>query len=121
MTEALVPEPGIGPRREQVDGEPAEGFAETVGALADGAILLPPPFDLPAAAALLRNTDSGDAAEKLFETGRNKTVHYRVNITAFLPDHPELGEREMINTVALGPNSLAAILDHVFDEIQPPN
>jgi hypothetical protein len=78
---------------------------------------LPAPFDLAAASALARNSDSGDVAEKLFEIDRRRPLHYRIEVTAVSPDQPDLPGREIVNTVAPGARSLASILEILLDEL----
>ena len=106
----------VGPVREQTD-EPVTGFQETVAGLSDGSLLHEPPFDLRSASALARNIDTGPSAEALFTFDRERKLHYRVLITAYSPDQPELGEREVVDTVAHGTTPLVALLETVIDEV----
>lgn len=112
-----MPEPGpIGPVREQTD-DAADGFDSAVAPLARGELLMPPPFDFASAAALARNIDMGHTAEQLFDFDSSRPVHFHVRIHAISPDQPELGDREVVDTVAQGANPLLALLETLIEEI----
>lgn len=119
VTEARhVPDSGaVGPRQEQTDDHMVEGFAAAVGSLSDGTLLMPALYGLAASSALARNVESGTLADATFLVDMLRRFHYRVHITMLSPDQPELGEREIINTVAHGLNPLVGLLESLLDEI----
>lgn len=113
-----MPDAGaVGPRREQTEGDSPPGFDQIAGALGDGGLLLPAVFGFAASVALAKNADSGQTAEQVFALGLMRSLHYRVHITTLSPDQPQLGEREVVNTVAMGLRPLAALLETLLDEI----
>lgn len=108
---------GIGPSREQVPGHSVSNFEETVAPLTEGNLLLPHPFDLASAAALARNTDKGDPAERMFEFDARRRPHFRVYVAASFPDEPDVGERVIADTTLHGVQPLEALLDQILEEI----
>lgn len=109
-----MPDSGaIGPRREQSgDHRPVEGFDAVVASLADGELLIPAVLNLASSLAL-----AGNASTVREINGLIRSLHYRVQVTVLSPDSPELGEREIVNTVAQGMNPLTALLETILDEI----
>ncbi len=113
-----MPDKGaIGPQSEQTEDHLVPGFEQAIGALGDGGLLSPAILSFAASSALARNAETGNAAEALFALDVLRRLHYRVHITALSPDQPDLGEREIVNTITQGLNPLIALLESLLDEI----
>lgn len=78
---------------------------------------MPSPFDLAAAAALAANAGRGPDAETLHAIDRAVKLHYRVKVTATVPNRPELGSRDIVDATAQGINPLVCLLETLLDEI----
>lgn len=85
--------------------------------MSDGELLLPAVQLFAQSAALARNATSGPDAEVYFALDMLRTLNFRVHLTVLSPDQPELGEREIVNTVTQGLNPLTALLETVLEEI----
>lgn len=92
-------------------------FQAAVAPLADGELTFQPPFDLASAAALADNIDSGRIAEMLFAVTALRDCGFTVHITAHSPAHPELPDRELINTTVPSSRLLIALLDGLLNEL----
>jgi hypothetical protein len=83
------------------------------GAVADGGLVMPPPFDVASSAALAANSDKGEMADKLFDVTAARASMFEVRITEIQGDN----RRDLVDTVCAGEGPLFQLLDDVMDEI----
>ncbi len=103
-----MPEQGaIGPKQEQSGGYPVPEFDEVVQMLAEGQLLVPAVLFQAQLSALARGTDVEQAIKQL---------EYRIYVAVVSPD-PDVGDREVINTVAQGLSPLTGLLESLLEEI----
>jgi hypothetical protein len=111
--------PDVGPSRERLTSPPDldEQFARTVGAVTDGEMTFPVPFDLRSAAALAANDSSGAYAIKLFNFLRSvSTPRYRIQFTELAGDDAVV-ERALIDCVLDNPVVAAALVGHLAQQL----
>ncbi len=113
-----MPDSGAkGPRRDEAGDKPVEGFDDAVASLFDGE-LLGPAVHFHTLAVVLAGGIAGMGLDGLAEINRLATsMHYRVHVSVLSPEHPDLGEREVVNTVAQGLNPLLALCETLIGEI----
>lgn len=93
-------------------------FMAIVSGLTEGDLTFPAPFDLSTSAALAKNDDIGDLAERLFAVTAQRDCGYEVTITALTEDPgAEPLRREIINTTVAGTQLLLALLEGLMDEL----
>lgn len=92
-------------------------FAVAVSSLTGGDLGFPPPFDLSSSAALADNIDEGPIAQQLFDVTAQRQVSYTVVITGRSLQHPEMPEREVMNTTVPSERVLIALLEGFLNEL----
>lgn len=92
-------------------------FAAAVSSLADGQLTFAAPFDFSTSAALADNIDFGDTAERLFAVTAQRQSGYTVRIFTNSSAHPDLPEREVIDTRVPSDRLLIALLEGLLEEL----
>lgn len=92
-------------------------FAAAVSSLAEGELSFPPPFDLSSSVALADNIDVGVIAQRLFDVTAQRQTGFTVMISAYAVDHPEVPQREVIDTRVPDTRLLIALLEGFLEEL----
>lgn len=107
---------GPGLERTALTEDVVEEFHAVMGALAEGALVFPSPFDASSTVALGRNFCRGERAVTVFETERaTLTNRYRIQISEEFDDEPL--RREVMNVAHDDPRILIGMILSFVQEL----
>lgn len=96
------------------DRDLEEQFLAIAVDVAEGALVMPAPFDVASSAALAANEQTGDAAEGMFTVTAARESRYEVRIVEVQDDVA----REVVDTTCNGQGPLFALLEDVMDQLE---